>query len=204
LFPPKNGHWRIALIVGCPADRYRDVRRTLAERAGIAAPYHIENTRAEHYTRMRPSQDLDVAFIMTDFIGHTVAISIRKALRRAGVPTLLAHSSWARMRTVLYRYHLVARGVLPLAVQTSLIERGEGFEPTIDETAEPPQQPEPRLIVLPAVVETPPTTHLLASSDAQLVAIFAQEIRLRLTGAGLNGVLITQTGINFDFLGDPS
>jgi hypothetical protein len=211
---PKNGRYFVAQIVGCPADRYRDVRRNLAEKAGIAAPYHLEDAKAKRSAGWRPRRDVDFAFIMSDFIGHTGALVARRALRAAGIPAFLADSRWVRLRFAIWRYHL-ARFELPPRVKAQLT--GDALE-TIPELAPAPLAveidappvvpalpiaPPPPLAIAPPPAESSPADSsdvaILSSHDAQLVLIFAQEIRERLAKVGMRAVMITPEGLEFQY-----
>lgn len=215
VFTPKNGQWFVAMIVGCPEDRYRDVRRNLAEKAGIAAPYHIEDKDAKRSADMHPSADVDFALIMADFIGHQGALITRAALRKAGVPAMLADSRWSKLRNVLYRFNLNGRE-LPLAVQTSLINRGTGFGPTpihseptpalhavqepIPDPGCPPWREPPDMPPASATEDIVETGVLRTPKAAQFVALFAQEIRLRMAEAGLKTVMISAEDVALEYV----
>lgn len=126
---PKNGKWLVALIIGAPADLYRRrIRTDLVNRASIVAPYHIEDSEAKRYTDLRPKPDVDVAFIITDFIGHSAGVAIRKELKKRGIPVLFGHSEWSRMYQTIYRIDY-PRPQIPEEVKSTLIRLGDGLEP---------------------------------------------------------------------------
>lgn len=211
---PRNGKWFVALIVGCPADRYRDVRRHLAEKFGISAPYHVEDKDAPRSSSLAISPDVDFALIMGDFIGHDGQTVIRRALRNAGLPAFFADSRTSKLSQVIYRYRLHGRA-LPLEVQTSLIHRGTGLTPTevtqplpvvpsatIPDQTSLPLTPESQSATIAHVDPVDAPEIILTSKALQYVTLFAHEIRLRLKEAGLKTVMIAADDVSMEFASD--
>ena len=105
----------VALLAGGPKDRYRELRPKLRDLYDIELRYHWEWHRPNQFRRPLP-QDVNLALILYDMIGHAESEKLEEKAKTAGVRSILIPRKTCEIRATLEREGLVPRpGVVPLA-----------------------------------------------------------------------------------------
>lgn len=151
---PKNGRFLVAMLVGAPADRAREIRDKLAAERGILAQYHLDYESTRDFAMPRIPADVDLILLITSQLGHAKEERVLKLRHRyerehdgARVPVVRVTHKWSRISTSLYvRFGIKRCEPLPLAVTSTAYFR-----------APPKRAIEPEVAAAPASVVSAPT-----------------------------------------------
>jgi hypothetical protein len=115
--PPKNGRWPIVMLVGGPADIFRETKAKWEGGKGIELKYHWDYERARDFDGAIP-KDVDLVVMFKDFIGHANSSKAKAAAKRAGVRFLCTTSKRSAWEHAFYKLGLKNAAALPTNKET--------------------------------------------------------------------------------------
>lgn len=220
---PKNGRYLVALLVGSPADRARELRDKLAADRGILVQYHVEYTHGHasrtHFKTIPADVDLVLVVITQtshDLTAKAVALARRaETLEGRSIPVVRVSHKWTTLcNNLTTRFRIMKSAPLPLNV-TSVAYFRKPPESVISGATPAPKVeiPAPAVSVVPAAPAAPPVAPAAAPSPADVLAAemelrrkflrtdtlaLIRELQARLPLAGVRSILISQGDVSFD------
>jgi hypothetical protein len=212
---PKNGRFLVAMMVGAPADRARELRDKLAESRGILVQYHVEYA---HGGGMRGGfktipKDVDLVLAVISQSSHALSEKAEKLARRVtteegrSIPTVRVSHKWTILCRNLYqRFRIGMCEPLPLHVtSTAYFRKPAEVEPDMPITEEmeaalaPPPPPEAFEPVGPSIAQIRAAEMELRHKFMRLDTLaLIRELQARLPLAGMKSILISPTDVSYD------
>lgn len=124
---PKNGRYLVAMMVGAPADRARELRDRLAESRGMLVQYHLDYEKEKVFGIEQIPESVDLVIYIKSQLGHSKEARVDKAvtrwLREHGgkkIPVIKTTHKWASLDQALrVRFGIGATEPLPLEVTST-------------------------------------------------------------------------------------
>lgn len=157
---PKNGKFIVAMMVGGPADIYKEIRDRLNEKMGIHMPYHVEYQKVRQFQNAAIKKDVDVVVFIKSQIGHAFGEILTDKLKGTGVRLIRTQHKWSTMSSIL-KFHIDQREPV---TEKELFEAKKAGR-----SQEKPWTRELELVPQPEVVSAPPTDALALTPESQRV-----------------------------------
>lgn len=151
LGPPRNGKYYTALLVGGPADRFREIKQQYRENTKVLLVEHWEYKGVTDFRKPVPKVDLIV--ILKDMIGHSEQHTVVAKAKAAGVRFIRTQHKWSTARSALANYRLVGSPTVDEIIQAEAAQTAERRRPQPTVT-----QPVTAPVAEPAAETTTPET----------------------------------------------
>jgi hypothetical protein len=172
----KNGRYRVALLVGTPADLARKLREKLGRQRGVLAKHHWEAGRVESNDRPIP-KDVDIVIIFTDFLSHTGYYKVVQKAKEAGVRVIRTVTKSAKMYAALNNYMRTAEAI-PEHILSTTVFGDDLAEDPADREVEIPKyirSAPPPVVEVPVLGEVTAKAPLKAMDATPTVQIVVQQ-----------------------------
>lgn len=193
---PKNGRYIVAMLVGGPADRAREIRDTLADKRGILCQYHLDYEKDKAFDVAKIPDDVDLVIILRTQLGHSKEAKFLTAVSRyrrengTPVPVIRTSHKFSVMDNALrQRFGIGKTERLPENVISTAYFKKPREEVKVE--PEPATKIEFTPPPPPPVITSPSEDEIRAKFLTMDTLALFREVQLRLHSTGMGPVLIS-------------